>query len=178
MRLPNILRSSKPSRRQHDSLRAPFSLRQSRLEKLESRDLLALAVTTADYRALAADSSLDGSETSAIWITSLEDVVNANDGKITLREALDYAAQNLSSGETVASTIRFSIGGKIALSSANQSLKILYKSVTVDASDVGGVTIQGNNSLLLYVFGGSTASPVSVTLKNLTFTGGKTTSSS
>ncbi|MBP5620497.1 MAG: hypothetical protein J6X44_00635, partial [Thermoguttaceae bacterium] len=127
---------------------------------------------------MAADSSLDGSETSAIWITSLEDVVNANDGKITLREALDYAAQNLSSGETVASTIRFSIGGKIALSSANQSLKILYKSVTVDASDVGGVTIQGNNSLLLYVFGGSTASPVSVTLKNLTFTGGKTTSSS
>ena len=178
MRLPNLFRSSKPSRRQHDSLRAKLSLRRSRFETLETRDLLALTVNTADYRALAAGSSLDGSDDSAIWVDSLQDVVNANDGKITLREALDYAAQNLASGETVASTIRFSIGGKITLSNANQSLKVLSKSVTIDASDVGGVTIQGQNSLLLYVVGGTTASPVSATLKNLTFTGGKTTSPS
>ena len=176
MRLSNKSRSQKPSRRLHDSSRDTFSQRHCRFETLESRELLALSVTTADYRALAADSSLDGSESSALWVSSLEDVTNVNDGKITLREALDYAGQKLSSGEQVASTIRFKIGGTITLSSANQSLKVLAKNVTIDASDVGSITIQGQNSLLLYVFGGSAVSPVSVSLKNMTFTGGKTSS--
>ena len=150
--------------------------RRAKFEPLESRDLLALSVTTADYQVLVDHSSFGDDEASAIWVTSLSDVTNVNDGRITLREAIDYANQSLSSGETVTSKIRFTIGGTINLSSSLQSLKVLSKSVTIDASDVGGVTIQGKNSLLLYVFGGTSILPVSVSLKGITLTGGKTTS--
>ena len=173
MRLSKIFPSKKTSRRRN-ALSQRVKPRRGQFERLERRDLLALAVTTADYQALVEAGSTDGSEGSAIWVTSLADTTNANDGKITLREALDYAGQSLTSGETVASVVRFSVGGTITLSSASQSLKILGKNVTVDAGDVGGVTVTSASSLLLYVYGGAEISPISVSLKNMTFTGGKT----
>ncbi len=173
MRLSNLFQSKKTLKNSvacHESKR-----RIARFETLERRELLALSTTTADYRSLVAASSLNQTEDSAIWVTSLDDVTNVNDGKITLREAIDYATQKLSTGETVSSTIKFSIGGTVTLSSSNQSLKVLSKSINIDASDVGGVTIQGKNSLLLYVFGGTAVSPASVSLTNLTLTNGQTT---
>lgn len=174
MRLSNLFLTPKTPRLNNSSHKASRS-RIARLEALEQRTLLSLSPNTADYQALAKHSSLDQTEESAIVVTSLTDVVNANDGQITLREALDYASQTLSSGETVSSRIKFSLGGTIKLSSSNQSLKILSKSVDIDATDVGGITVTGQNSLLMYVFGGAVTSPVSVSLKGLTLTGGKTT---
>lgn len=166
MRLSNFFFSKKTTSLKYTSQNA-HRRHIARFETLESRELLALSTATADYRALLANSSLD--QDGSIWVTSLDDVVNTNDGKITLREALDYATQTLSTGETVSSSIKFKVGGTITLSSASQSLKILSKSVSVDASDVGGVSIQGTSSLLLYVFGGTAASTVSVSLNSLTF---------
>ena len=77
----------------------------------------------------------------------------------------------------VSSTIRFTIGGSITLSTSGQSLKVSGKNLVVDASDVGGVTIKGQNSLVFYVYGGTATNPVNLSLYDLTLTGGKTTSS-
>lgn len=150
--------------------------RLSRFEELESRALLSLSTSSLDYQSLQEANSFGDSENNAIWVTSLQDSVNASDGKITLREALDYAGQSLTAGE-VSSTIRFKVGGAITLSSSLQSLKILSKSVTIDASDVGGVAVQASKTLALYVFGGSTSSPLNVSISNITFTGAATSPS-
>lgn len=150
--------------------------RLSRFEELESRALLSLSTSSLDYRALQDADSFGDSENNAIWVTSLQDSVNASDGKVTLREALDYAGQSLTAGE-VSSTIRFKVGGTITLSSSLQSLKILSKSVTIDASDVGGIAVQASQTLALYVFGGSTSSPINVSISNMTFTGAGTSPS-
>ena len=144
--------------------------RLSRFEKLESRDLLSLSPSSADYKALVAANSFGSSEENAIWVTSISDTVSTTDGKITLREALDYAGQSLAAGE-VSSTIRFSVGGTITLSATRQSLKA-SKSVTIDASDVGGIKIKAQRTLALYVYGGTSSSSVSVTLNNVVVTGG------
>ncbi len=170
MRFPTLPFSSKTSKRPNEASR----LRRSRLEALETRDLLSLSPSSADYRALVSSSSFG--EDGAIWVTSLDDVSNASDGKITLREALDYANQSLTGG-TVSSTIRFTLGGTIKLSSTNQSLKILSKSVVVDASDVGGVTVQAQRSLAFYVYGGSSNSPLNTRFVDLTIQGGANSSS-
>lgn len=151
--------------------------RLSQFEELESRALLSLSTTSLDYQALKDANSFGDSENNAIWVTSLQDSINASDGKITLREALDYAGQSLTAGE-VSTTIRFKVGGTLTLSSSLQSLKILSKSVSIDASDVGGVTVQASKTLALYVFGGSISSPVNVSISNMTFTGAATSPSS
>ena len=178
MRLSDLISPKNNPRQSKDTSRSSNATRRAQLEPLDRRELLALAVTTADYRALVNADSLGSDESSAVWVTSLKDVTNVNDGEITFREALDYACQKLTSGETVASRIRFSVGGSITLSTSSQSLKILSKSISVDASNVGGITVQGNTSLLLYVFGGTDVNPVSAELKGLTFQGNSSTSTS
>ena len=156
-----------------DSIRT----RVCRFESLETRDLLSLSPSSADYQALVAASSFESAERqSAIWVTSLDDVTNASDGKITLREALDYAGQDLRAG-VVSSTIRFTVGGSITLSTTNQSLKLSGKSVVIDASDVGNVTIKAQNSLVFYAYGGTELIPTNLSLHNITVTGGTTSSS-
>ena len=129
MRLSNLISPKKKPRQSKDAFRSSNATRRAQLEPLERRELLALAVTTADYRALVNADSLGSDEASSVWVTSLKDVTNVNDGEITFREALDYACQKLTSGETVASRIRFSVGGSITLSTSNQSLKILSKNI-------------------------------------------------
>ena len=150
--------------------------RLSRFETLETRDLLSLSPSSADYKALVAANSFGDSEENAVWVTTTSDTVSASDGKISLREALDYAGQSLDAGD-VSTVIRFSVGGAFTLSSTRQSLKA-SKSVTVDASDVGGIEIKAQKTLALYVYGGSTATPVNVAFNNVSFTGGGATAAS
>ena len=144
--------------------------RLSRFETLETRDLLSLSPSSADYKALVAANSFGDSEENAVWVTTTSDTVSASDGKISLREALDYAGQSLAAGD-VSTVIRFSVGGAFSLSSTRQSLKA-SKSVTVDASDVGGIEIKAQKTLALYVYGGSATTPVNVVFNDVAFTGG------
>ena len=150
--------------------------RVSRFESLESRDLLSLSPSSADYKALVSANSFGDSKENAIWVTTNADTVSASDGKISLREALDYAGQSLDAGD-VSTIIRFSVGGTFTLSATRQSLKA-SKSVSIDASDVGGIEIQAQKTLALYVYGGSTATPVNVVVNNVTFSGGAASTTS
>jgi len=170
MRFPSLFFSWKSARTRTGCKDNSFRSRLSRFERLESRDLLSLSPSSADYRALVAANSFGDSEENAIWVTSVSDVVSQSDGKITLREALDYAGQSVKAGN-VSTTIRFSVGGTFTLSATRQSLKI-SKSVTVDASDVGGITIKAQKTLALYVYGGVPSAHTSVSLTNVTITGG------
>jgi len=170
MRFPIRFFSKKNTSRDVARSNSPIKSRITSFERLESRDLLALSTTSADYKALVAAKSFGDSEENAIWVTSLSDTVSTSDGKISLREALDYAGQSLKAGN-VSTTIRFAVNGTITLSATRQSLKA-GKSVVVDGSDVGGIKIKAQNTLALYVYGGTTASPVNVTLNDVTITGG------
>ena len=148
----------------------PRRERLSRFETLETRDLLSLSPSSADYKALVAANSFGDSEENAVWVTTTADTVSASDGKISLREALDYAGQSLEAGD-VSTVIRFSVGGAFTLSTSRQSLKA-SKNVSVDASDVGGIEIKAQKTLALYVYGGSATSPVNAIFNAVSFTGG------
>ncbi len=142
--------------------------RSARFERLENRELLALTVGSADFKALADSFVADETDDAAIWVTTLADSSSQTDGKISLREALDYAGQNVD-GQTLSSTIRFSLGGTIELS---KTLTI-NKDVTVDASDVGGVVVdRGGKGQVLLLYGGKASDERSVSLIDLTLTGG------
>ncbi len=142
--------------------------RSARFERLENRELLALTIGSADYKALADSFVADETDDAAIWVTTLSDSSTAADGKISLREALDYAGTKTDAG-TLSSTIRFSLGGTLELS---RTLAI-NKDVTVDASDVGGVEIdRGGKGQVLLLYGGKASDERSVSLIGLTLTGG------
>ncbi|MBQ2788428.1 MAG: hypothetical protein IJE97_02235, partial [Thermoguttaceae bacterium] len=135
---------------------------------MENRELLALTVGSADFNALADSFVADETDDAAIWVTTLADSSSPTDGQITLREALDYAGTKIN-GQTLSSTIRFSLGGTIELS---KTLTI-NKDVTVDASDVGGVVVdRGGKGQVLLLHGGKESAEVSVSLVGLTLTGG------
>ncbi|MBR4103730.1 MAG: hypothetical protein IKK39_06675, partial [Thermoguttaceae bacterium] len=79
--------------------------RSARFERLENRELLALTVGSADFKALADSFVADETDDAAIWVTTLADSSSQTDGKISLREALDYAGTKVDS-KTLSSTIR------------------------------------------------------------------------
>lgn len=163
--LSQLFSDRAPERRAAQQRRSTFA---PRLETLEKRELLALSTTSADFAALA-DSFVreDGAET-AIWVTSLADTTSASDGKITLREALDYAGTQID-GRTLSSTIRFELGGTIKLS---KTLTI-GKDVSIDASDVSEVVVdrQGKGQILL-AYNGTASDARQITLTGLTLKGG------
>ena len=143
--------------------------RSARFERLENRELLALTVGSADFKALADSFVADETDDAAIWVTTLADSSSQTDGKISLREALDYAGTKID-GKTLSSTIRFSLGGTIELS---KTLTIINKDVTVDASDVGGVVVdRGGKGQVLLLTNASASAERSVSLIGLTLTGG------
>ncbi|MBQ7030415.1 MAG: hypothetical protein IJN32_09250, partial [Thermoguttaceae bacterium] len=72
--------------------------RSARFERLENRELLALTIGSADYKALADSFVADETDDAAIWVTTLSDSSTAADGKISLREALDYAGTKTDAG--------------------------------------------------------------------------------
>lgn len=174
MRFPSRFFPWKATRKNVARGESSVRSRLSRLECLEAREMLSLSTSSADYKALVAANSFGDSDENAIWVTSLSDTVSVSDGKITLREALDYAGQSLSAGN-VSTTIRFSAGGVVTLSATRQSLKI-NKSVTIDASDVGGITIKAQNTLAFYLYGGSNSTPLNVSLIDVATTGGGSSS--
>lgn len=143
--------------------------RSARFERLENRELLALTVGSADFKALADSFVADETDDAAIWVTTLADSSSQTDGKISLREALEYAGTQID-GKTLSSTVRFSLGGTIELS---KTLTIINKDVTVDASDVGGVVVdRGGKGQVLLLTNASASAERSVSLIGLTLTGG------
>ena len=102
-----------------------------------------------------------------IVVTSAGDVIDANDGVVTLREALRTAK----SGDTI--TFANSLKGKTI--TVGSELDV-YESVTIDASSLytastktPGVTVSGGNSTrIMWIYGG-----YSVVLKGLKFVNGR-----
>ena len=99
-------------------------------------------------------------EPSTVVTTDL-DVVDVTDGKISLREAIEYAAQL---GE---STVSFAEG--LATINLNSTLE-LDKSISIDASSVGGVWLDANGfadaASAIAVNEGAKVSLVSLTITN------------
>ena len=100
-------------------------------------------------------------------VTTLDDVVDSEDGFVSLREALGYAAD----GDTISFSPSLS-GGTIRL---NGTQLEIAAAVTIDASDIGGITIDGNGkSRVFKISGGTDDAPVE--LIGLTITGGAASS--
>ena len=126
-------------------------------ESLEERTLLAVSAgIEAAFAALQPTSA-------SLVVTTLDDVTDGADGVVSLREAIAGAAE----GDTI--TFDESLaGGTIVL--AGSQLEI-SAGITIDASDVGGMTVDaGGESRVFYISGGTSENPV--TLIGLTITGG------
>ncbi|MBR0226167.1 MAG: fibronectin type III domain-containing protein, partial [Thermoguttaceae bacterium] len=159
----------------------PPSARALVLESLESRDLLSatpLEAASVSEIALASqettpDDALDltalqsASEPASTVVTSLADTVDANDGVVTLREAITVYANE---GDTItfAPALR---GGTITLGGSEIEIN---KSLTIDASALrngtdafSGITIDADaKSRIFYVRQGS------LEINSIAFTGG------
>ncbi|MBR5415975.1 MAG: hypothetical protein IK105_08580 [Thermoguttaceae bacterium] len=142
-------------------MKSHFNTRQLRLETLEERALLAVTAGGFGYAA-----DLPAPTEATTWVvnttadpTSWSDT----DAIVSLREALARA----SDGDTINFDASLS-GGTITLGGSQLSVG---KAVTVDASGIGGITINADGrSRAFYVTGGSEANPVE--LIGLTVTGG------
>ena len=133
-------------------------MRKLRLESLEDRTLLAV---TAGLNPAAA--ALPQETGASLVVTTLNDTVDSTDGVTSLREAIAAASE----GDTV--TFDESLaGGTITL--AGSQIEITA-GITIDAADIGGITISGNGTSSIFsVTGGSENTPVS--LSGLTMTDG------
>ncbi|MBO7725389.1 MAG: hypothetical protein J6S40_02880 [Thermoguttaceae bacterium] len=102
-------------------------------------------------------------ETPSTVVTTNLDIINLLDNLISLREAIYYAEE----GDTV--TFDSSLSGQTITLSGTQ-LEI-DKGITIDASSIGGITINADGkSRVFYVSGGTADAPVE--LIGLTVTGG------
>ncbi|MBQ7814924.1 MAG: hypothetical protein IJ387_10590, partial [Thermoguttaceae bacterium] len=100
-------------------------------------------------------------ETPSNVVTTDLDVVDITDGKISLREALEYAAQ------LDKSTVEFAAG--LGVINLNSTLDI-DKSIVIDASNVGGVWLEAKGFVdaasAVAVHEGATVALVSLTITN------------
>ena len=132
-------------------------MRKLRLESLEERTLL--AVTAGIEMPAAAPQPTSA----VILVTTLSDVTDSTDGVVSLREAVAAA----SDGDTVLFDESLS-EGTITLDGSQLEIT---KGIIVDASGVGGITVNADGkSSVFKISGGTAASPV--TLVGLTITGG------
>ena len=105
-------------------------------------------------------------------VTTLDDVINPEDGELSLREAVLDANEHLK-GSSDKALITFAsdlAGGIIKLAEGQLEVSV---SMEIDASSLGvkGITIDAkNNSRVFYITYGTEENPV--TLVNLTITGG------
>jgi hypothetical protein len=111
----------------------------------------------------------NGSEIDPTVITTPLDISNPNDGLISLREAISKAE----TGDVI--TFDDSLAGETITLNGEQ-LEI-SKGISIDASSVGGITINADGkSRVFYISGGDETAPVE--LINLTITGGNVTDAS
>ena len=123
-------------------------------------------------RAISDNDALDNSPWSDVWIvttsapetpslvvTTLDDVVDAYDNQISLREALLYSA--------VGDTITFASSLNNGTIFLNGSLLSVDKSVLIDASDLDSLTIDANRQSTVFHLRADNSQ-----LKGLTITGG------
>ncbi len=127
---------------------------------------LTVQITRPHYETYTESGVFEVQEVPSSIVTSLEDLVDAVDGKITLREAILYTP----AGGAVVFTE--SLSGK-TISLSGEELKI-SDSLEIDASDLdGGLIIDANGgSRVFSVTGGTAARPIE--LIHLTLTGGMT----
>ena len=109
-------------------------------------------------------------ETPSTIVTTTDDVVDAYDGKISLREAINYA----NAGDKI--TFKSALKGKTIALDSELSQLYIGKSLTIDASNLyntstnaPGITISGADATRIMWLGQN----ISVTLKGLEFTHGK-----
>ncbi|MBQ8285295.1 MAG: hypothetical protein IJZ10_03225, partial [Thermoguttaceae bacterium] len=116
-------------------------------------------------------------EAPSLVVTTNLDVVDAYDDKISLREAIRYAASNATLGDAI--TFAPSLKGA-TIKLAGERLEISQAGLTVDATSLydattqkPGVTVDADGkSRVFYLTDGTTSQPIA--LKGLTITGGKT----
>ncbi|MBR5414683.1 MAG: right-handed parallel beta-helix repeat-containing protein [Thermoguttaceae bacterium] len=129
----------------------PISSRRLRLESLEERALLAVTAGFAETAALAAST---GATNWVVNTTADPSSWDTADDILSLREAIGRAQ----TGDTITFDASLA-GGTITLNGTE--LSIIDKGITIDASDIGGITIDGDNvSNIFLVSGGSSAEAV------------------
>ena len=117
------------------------------------------------YSAVKGATTKSVTETRSTVVTTLEDVVDGSDGLISLREAIEYAAD----GGTITFASALGNNKTITLNGTELTIK---KSLTINGGTSRNFTISANNKSRVFNIA-STAS--SVTFKGLTITGGSTT---
>ena len=167
------LYSAARSRRARNA-NAPIS-RRLRVEALEKRELLDAASGLAPIEAFLCDARLErGVESNvvanaaqALVVTTAEDVVDLDDGLLSLREAIAEAGKG--------DSISFAPSLDGATLTLEQGELLVGKSITIDASGLeSGLTIDaGQQSRVFKVH--SSSGTIDVEFKSLTITGGKTT---
>ncbi|MGI5903587.1 MAG: right-handed parallel beta-helix repeat-containing protein, partial [Thermoguttaceae bacterium] len=143
--------------------------RKLRVESLEERTLLAVLAGGADMGSEFIPAPAP-SEAVTWVVNTTEDPTswNTGDSQLSLREAIFRAA----AGDTILFDAALA-GGTITLRGTELEIR---RGITIDATGIGGITIDGNGrSRVFYVTGGTVEDPVD--LVALTITGGKTTDS-
>ncbi|MBR5414682.1 MAG: hypothetical protein IK105_01970 [Thermoguttaceae bacterium] len=137
-----------------------LSSRRLRLESLEERTLLAVTAGLAETAALAAPTGATN------WVVNTADDPSSwsdTDGEVSLREAIGRAQ----TGDTI--TFDESLSGDTVTLNGNQFE--VNKAITIDATSIGGITIDADGqSRVFYISGGTADTPVN--LVALTITGG------
>lgn len=109
-------------------------------------------------------------ETPSAVVTTQQDVVDAYDGLISLREAILY----VENGDVETENITFDayLSGKTITLNASLGALAIGESLTIDASSLrGGVQVDGGGKTGVFAVSGGSAS-LPVTLRNLRITGG------
>ena len=115
-------------------------------------------------------STLIGTESPSTVVTTLEDVVDGTDGKISLREAIFYATD----GDTI--TFAPALGNNKTIT-LNGSEIVIRKSLTIGNGSLRVFTIDGDGkSRVFSVSGANYSERANVTFKGLTIKGGYSTS--
>ncbi|MDO5579942.1 MAG: CSLREA domain-containing protein [Planctomycetia bacterium] len=138
-------------------------------EPLERRDLLSLPATGADLEVLESRGFSSNAESGTIFITTLEDKVDANDGLISLREAVDYA-------NNTGTHIEFEAFGTIFL----KGKLSINKSLTINAPGKQTITLDGSkssaDSCFIEISAYTSLSEMAVSFQNISFKNCKNTS--
>ena len=163
--------SSKSSH--HKKVRNP-GRRTLRLESLEDRSLLSVTPGTLDLATLQESGAFE--EGGQIWVTTGNDVV-ADDGQISLREAIQYAYASIEGVGTVPAGIRFldsvstvTVTSTLGVGNELPGIKstLMISSMNTDG-ELRDITVTGANSINTSVF---VFSKGLITLEGLTITGG------